>query len=167
MTEENVDEAVMRENLAKYMEGNKRVIIESPKTNLFQLGKYTLASGAESAWKIECDAFTDEDIKTLAEMIRQVVKPFSAVIGVPRGGLKLASALEPYVTHNLNLPVLIVDDVLTTGGSMEKVKAQLLKGAEKAIGAVVFARGECPNWVRPLLQLPSELWIIPPKPVTR
>jgi hypothetical protein len=38
--------------------------------NLFQLGSFTLASGKSSYWKLECDALADDDIKTLAEMIR-------------------------------------------------------------------------------------------------
>ena len=126
--------------------------------NLFQLGDFTLNSGVKSKWKLECDALTDDDIETLAEMIRQMVGPFSSVEGVPRGGLRLAAALQPFAT--LHGPHLIVDDVLTTGGSMERRKTELgsTKGT-KTVGAVVFARGQCPWWIKPLFQCPLELWI--------
>ena len=44
---------------------------------------------------------------------------------------------------------LIADDVLTTGKSMIKAREDL--GDPRAIGVVVVARGECPNWVWPIL----------------
>lgn len=126
--------------------------------NLFQLGNFTLASGASSRWKLECDALTDDDIATLAEMIRQMVGPFSSVFGVPRGGLRLAKALERY--QELNGPLLIVDDVLTTGGSIRKYYDDL-GSKESFVGAVIFARGQCPAWVKPLFQLPECFWLKP------
>lgn len=64
--------------------------------NLFQTGRFLLASGAESSWKIECDALTVEDWKTLARLIAERVPTFGEVSGVPRGGLTLASYLWPY-----------------------------------------------------------------------
>ena len=119
--------------------------------NLFQFGDFTLNSGAKSSWKIECDALTDEDIAGLAEMISLAVGGFSDVIGVPRGGLKLAKALQKY--KKSYYPTLIVDDVLTTGGSMERMKKSL--GNFVFIGAVIFARGKCPAWITPLFQMPD------------
>ena len=58
-------------------------------------GDFTLNSGAKSKWKIECDAFTDADWQGLAQLIAESTAPFHEVVGVPRGGLKLAAALLP------------------------------------------------------------------------
>ncbi len=121
--------------------------------NLFQLGDFTLNSGAKSKWKIDCDAFNLTDWNALAEMIASIVGPFSSVEGIPRGGLLLAECLESRtVRSGIHL---IVDDVLTTGGSMERIR----KFHPTAIGAVVFARGPCPSWIKVLFQMPEELWI--------
>lgn len=117
--------------------------------SLFIKQDITLNSGLKSGFKIECDALTDEDIECLAHLISKTVK-FSFVVGVPTGGLRLAKALEQYRTPDYKLPTLICDDVLTTGGSMEREK---IKQKHSCIGAVIFARGRCPNWVTPLLQL--------------
>ena len=113
---------------------------------LFRRGEFTLHSGKVSDFKIDCDALTATDLDTLAAMIvKAVLEPFGSVEGVPTGGLRLAKALEKYATSG---PLLIVDDVLTTGGSM---KAH--RGKRDAIGAVIFARGRCPIWVRPLFTM--------------
>ena len=131
--------------------------------NLFQLGDFTLNSGAKSKFKLECDALTDDDIKALAEMIRQLVPPFSSVEGVPQGGLRLADALRPLAS--MSGPHLIVDDVLTTGGSMERLAdSKRSVTPYPIIGAVIFARGQCPNWIKSLFQMPECFWL---KPRTR
>lgn len=100
-------------------------------------------------------------IATLAELIRQLVGSYSSVAGVPKGGLRLASALTLYIL--MGGPRLIVDDVLTTGASMEKMREQWLAEhpETKVIGAAIFARGPCPHWIKPLFQLSEELWIKP------
>jgi hypothetical protein len=66
--------------------------------SLFQLGDFTLASGASSLWKIECDALTPEDWQALAQMAVEILPPFGEVVGVPRGGVPFADALRPFVT---------------------------------------------------------------------
>lgn len=114
---------------------------------LFRLQATTLHSGERSRWKIDCDALTDGDIATLADLIAERVGPFSAVEGVPNGGLRLAEALRRYQTSHR--PLLIVDDVLTTGASLEAQRA-----GREAIGAVIFARREPPSWVSALFQMP-------------
>ncbi len=127
--------------------------------NLFQTGVFTLSSGAVSTLKIECDALTDEDIKTIAAQIQLMVKPFSSVEGIPRGGLRLAKALEEYIDP-LSSYHLLVDDVLTTGNSMAKASNSAWKIHQKfAEGAVIFARGPCPEWIKAFCQLPPELWL--------
>ena len=110
-----------------------------------------------SDWKIECDALTDEDWETLAAMVSRRVA-FKMVLGVPRGGHKLRKPLMKYIQDDPTLPVLIVDDVLTTGRSMEALKATVEEGLEvDLVGYVVFARGECPPWVRALFTLDANI----------
>lgn len=127
--------------------------------NLFRLGNFLLNSGKSSQVKIECDALTNEDWRCLAYLVRWlVVGPFSSVEGVPTGGLKLAEALEPHTTINMKRKLhLIVDDVLTTGRSMEKARPiigpQDVVDGLQITGAVVFARGPCASWIRPLFQM--------------
>jgi orotate phosphoribosyltransferase len=129
--------------------------------NLFQLGDFTLASGAKSRWKLECDALTYDDWAALAEMVRQMVGAFSEVRGVPRGGLKLADALRPFA--GAFGPRLVVDDVLTTGGSMTRFAAEWAKEHQSVYtGAVVFARGQRPHWVRAVFEMPECFWPRPP-----
>lgn len=119
---------------------------EDKPMNLFQLGTFTLASGKQSSFKIDCDALTDADVECVASLIAQRMPPFSAVEGVPRGGLRLAAAMEQYKSVEGRL--LIVDDVLTSGGSMERHRAGRL-----AMGAVIFARGSSPFWVTSLFSM--------------
>ncbi len=108
---------------------------------LFKVGEFTLRSGAKSKFKIECDALTPEDWEGLALMAVEHLPPFGLVEGVPRGGLPFADALRPYATPGCET-LLIVDDVGTTGGSMERHR-----NGRKAIGLVAFKRGPLPPWV--------------------
>ncbi len=138
--------------------------------SLFTTGDFRLSSGAASRWKIECDALTGEDIATLAMLIRQMVGPFGSVDGVPSGGLRLQNALRPFVASAG--PALVVDDVLTTGGSITRFRHQLgqdrqvsiLEYDQRFVGAVVFARGPLLPWCRALFTLPHELWLQPEAP---
>jgi orotate phosphoribosyltransferase len=118
----------------------------SEKPSLFQTGNFTLASGAKSNFKLECDALTDDDWQTLAMLIARNVGQFSEVIGVPRGGCELARALEKYLQDDG--PRLIVDDVLTTGGSLAKYMTN-----PTDLGFVVFARGPLPLRVRAVMNV--------------
>ena len=113
--------------------------------SLFKLGDFKSHSGNILSWKIECDALTEDDWQCLAVIIAKVVGPFGSVEGVPQGGLPLATALQRHVTHG---ELLIVDDVLTTGISMEDQRY-----GRTAKGAVIFARGPCPVWVKPIFKM--------------
>lgn len=117
--------------------------------HLFMDGEFVAHSGTTLPYKIDCDALSDADLATLATEIARRFK-FSAVEGVPRGGLRLAKALEPYATVEGGL--LVIDDVLTTGASMEKQRA-----GRDAKGVVIFARGPWASWVLPLFCDPSAL----------
>jgi orotate phosphoribosyltransferase len=131
------------------MDRQKQSIAATPtfdRVDLFQGGDFTLAAGQRSTFKIECDAFSPQEWECLARMLAERLHPFGSVEGVPRGGLPLAEAMASYVTEG---PLLVVDDVWTTGGSMRRhVGTQML-----VIGAVVFARNPVPSWVTPLFTL--------------
>jgi hypothetical protein len=107
---------------------------------LFVKKDFISHSGHPLQWKIDCDALSQDDIETLAWVI-QSQRAFGSVYGIPAGGVRLAKALEKYCTQG---PRLVVDDVLTTGKSL------LEEYQEGDIGVVIFARGECPGWVRPI-----------------
>lgn len=97
-------------------------------------GDFKLASGVSSDFKIDCDAMSNNEIAVCARLLSKRLPEYGRVIGVPSGGLRLAAAMMPYATSG---PLLIVDDVWTTGGSMERFRA-----GREAIGAVIFFRPE-------------------------
>ena len=123
--------------------------------NLFQSVDFKSHAGLDLSWKIEMDALEDEEWVTISQMILELSQPFREAIGVPRGGTRLGKLLNQYGTGNLQDPILIVDDVLTTGGSMEEFKRKrVFRNPTKYIGWVVFARGFPPQWCRALFQMP-------------
>jgi hypoxanthine phosphoribosyltransferase len=121
--------------------------------NLFQKKEITLHSGDVSYFKIECDALTDGDIETLAYIISRKYT-FYDVVGIPRGGIRIANALQKYASNSPLKILLIVDDVLTTGKSMEKAREMF--GNVLSQGVVLFARGKCPKWVEPIFNMWKE-----------
>lgn len=122
---------------------------------LFQSGDFTLASGRRATWKIECDALTADDWAGLAAIAAEFLPPFGEVLGVPRGGLPFAAALEKYVTPAGDRNILVAEDVVTTGGSIERFRDAIHTGGLNVIGVCVFARGPCPAWVTPLFRMPT------------
>lgn len=122
--------------------------IEHHASNLIQFGWFSSHSKFQLPWKLDVDALEDHDISSLAKIIAWKFA-FSHVIGIPRGGVRLAEACAKYVESGF--PTLIVDDVLTTGRSMIKVHDEV--GENTTIGVVIFARGPCPNWVWPIFSV--------------
>lgn len=120
--------------------------------NLFVDGEFTAHSGETLSFKIDCDALTDSDLATLAAEIARRLGKIGKVHGVPRGGLRIAEAVRPYCTGSIFHPWLIVDDVLTTGRSMEETRKRF---SSKTVGAVIFARRPCPDWIMPLFVMPA------------
>jgi orotate phosphoribosyltransferase len=116
--------------------------------DLFKFGFVELSSGRCSQFKIDCDALTIGDTNTLAQLIARKFR-FSDVIGIPTGGDGLAHALQNWTKEQG--PLLIVDDVLTTGASMEKEKNKYPH--LHVIGVVIFARGPCPSWIYPMFNM--------------
>ena len=124
--------------------------------DLFQKINFISHAGIPMSYKIECDAISKTEWSALAEMIMDFEKrPFSKVVGIPRGGLPLQWALEPYVTEG-NHPWMVVDDVYTTGTSFREFCTT--KETMFAIKWVIFARKPInPNDdVNVLFQMPGE-----------
>jgi hypothetical protein len=118
---------------------------------LFVKKDIVLHSGAKSDFKIEADSLTDEDIDTLAYLISKKFR-FNGVVGVAKGGIRLGKALRQYREDDVGLPILLVDDVLTTGKSMVEWLDKI-GGGLSVIGVVIFARGQCPSWIHPIFQM--------------
>ena len=146
---EALDNAICRAR--KALAATPSPVEHKTKAALFQSGNFTLASGAATSWKIECDRLTTADWSTLAAIAVGRLAPFGSVEGVPNGGTAFADALRPYATKG---PLLIAEDVVTTGKSMEEHR----RGRE-AIGVAAFARGSVPTWVTPLFALDA----LPPR----
>ncbi len=120
---------------------------------LFQLGNFALASGLHSRFKIECDFLTPDDWAALAEMAVELLPPFGRVVGVPRGGIPFANALQLYA-NRLCGTLLIAEDVVTTGASMERFLRKTEVGSYTQVrGVCAFARGSVPDWVVPVFTL--------------
>jgi hypothetical protein len=123
---------------------------------MFERGKFESHSGIQLNWKIECDGLTDADLEALAEAVSSRII-FKEVIGIPRGGLRFAEALKQYRSP-VARPTLIVDDVLTTGRSMNELRKSV---SGPSTGVVIFARGPgpIPAWIFPIFSLAT--WICP------
>jgi hypothetical protein len=124
--------------------------------SLFRTGEFPLHSGGTSNWKIDCDALTEADWRTIAGVISRKVGHFRNVYGIPKGGLALAEALAPMITGDWRHPFLIVDDVYTTGASMREAYAWTLD-TENIVGFVVFARKPVrEDWIRALFTMADD-----------
>lgn len=128
--------------------------------SLFEHGSFALHSGATSDWRINCDDLTEPDLEVLAKLIWERARPFSKVVCPPshRGSAanKLVRILKELPSREWGkastADLLIVDDVLTTGASMEEVR-QRFGSYYRAEGYVLFARGKCPDWITPLFEM--------------
>ncbi len=120
-----------------------------------QRKQFVMHSGEPSGFKIECDNLTDEEIDTFAMLILNNMEEFYDVYGVPSGGTKIAETLKPY-KHYTGKKFLLVDDVLTTGYSMEEARVHLVKQKvpfKDIMGVVLFARTKAPEWITPVFQM--------------
>ena len=128
-------------------------------THLFKSGDFKSHSGLDLSWKIEMDVLSDPEWFTIKKMIIEYTPSFREAVGIPEGGVKLGNLLNEHGTGKKEDPICIVDDVLTTGESMEYFLSQYKRNRRlmpyMAIGWVVFARGQCPHWVRALFQMPE------------
>ncbi|KKK87395.1 hypothetical protein LCGC14_2753680, partial [marine sediment metagenome] len=110
---------------------------------LFNLGDYILSSGKSSNFKIDCEALSSDDLLGLANLMAKKIGGFRQAIGIPRGGLRLATALNAHRSNKLYNPLLLVDDVLTTSRSLDLGKSLIMAMDPKLkdsdiIGTVIF-----------------------------
>jgi len=121
---------------------------------LFQIGSFELANAGHSSFKINADVLTTDDWNALAHLALQIVPSFGSVVPVPTGGIPFADALRPFATEG---PVLVVDDVLTTGISILRAAAPYrLEGkivTESCILLVAFSRVPQLSWVHSIFTL--------------
>ena len=130
--------------------------------DLFQKVNFKSHAGLDLTWKIEMDALSRDEWECIAEMIIELSVPFKEAVGIPRGGTILGNLLNQHGTGKREHPICIVDDVLTTGGSMNEFKRKRQwRNPTDYIGWVVFARSEPPDWVNVLFQMPRR-WIDDP-----
>ena len=125
--------------------------------DLFQKIDFTSHAGLDLTWKIEMDALSHREWECISHMIRELSPPFREAIGIPRGGNVLGKLLNRHGTGKEEDPICIVDDVLTTGMSMDTYREEMdLERWQKscALGWVVFARVRPPKWIKALFQMP-------------
>lgn len=111
---------------------------------MFRFGEIELSAGGTSDWKIECDDLTPEEIKGIAKIIFDNAGPFRFAIGVPRGGLPFAhelNVLNAFRRISDSYPILLVDDVWNTGGSLLRMRAKMPLN-QPCLKWAAFARGE-------------------------
>jgi orotate phosphoribosyltransferase len=113
--------------------------------SLFQRGDFKLHSGQRSNWRVDCDHLLDEDLKALVAMALEILPAYGEVVGIPTGGTKLASLMQLYINPGSGR-LLIVDDVLTTGFSMEEERAR--HQGKEVVGLVLFAREKPAPWIK-------------------
>lgn len=109
--------------------------------NHFIWSPFTSHSGLRLDWKIECDALSDSDLECLARaaigMLERIDWPRNRFVGVPRGGLRFAEALNSLSDGDDGSEPIVVDDVYTTGTSVREAMEK--HGAKRAL--VIYARG--------------------------
>lgn len=127
---------------------------------MFKWNPFKSHSGKTLNWKIECDDLTLSDLDCIARMILSA-HSFHKVISPPTKSSNMNHLLSVLTTHesnNGNCEYLIVDDVYTTGKSMEETRKLLLdnhlvQNEHNIKGVVMFSRNECPEWITPIFQL--------------
>lgn len=113
-------------------------------------------------WKIECDCLTKGDMRTVAELINDSYT-FKCAATPPTDSDNLHYLTEllanKFATDDGKYDSLLVDDVLTSGGSMNRLyrEHRYDLGRNKIKGVVIFSRrATCPRWITPIFTLNEE-----------
>ena len=124
---------------------------------LFVDEEFTSHAGLSLSWKIEMDALYVSDWRCLAKIILEYEKrPFRKAVGIPRGGKRLGDILNESATGNPDDPVLIVDDVYTTGTSFRDFIEENYAD-DNVICWTVFARNKIyKRHINALFQMPPK-----------
>jgi hypothetical protein len=111
---------------------------------MFEYGAFRSHSGLILPWKLNCDDFTDRDWDCVSRIIARKFA-YAKVFGVPTGGLKMAEACNRFTAEGY--PILIVDDVLTLGSSIEEQRAKAKRDypGVPTFGVTVFSRQPLPG----------------------
>jgi|TARA_B100000035_G_scaffold59833_1_gene48083 hypothetical protein len=129
--------------------------------DLFEVGDFISHAGKKLPWKIECDAIRPEWWDGLARMVMDYQdRPFYKAVGIPRGGLPFAQAMNKYASGDPNDQIMICDDVFTTGTSFKDfIKENYPEWtAGQGYRWVIFARKPSnthPYHVRALFTMPN------------
>jgi len=125
---------------------------------MFKNGEFTSHAGKKLSWKIECDSLDRNDITTICELIASKFAFKEAYCPVTNSHFvnDMTRFLNHYHATKNCSQILIVDDVLTTGKSMEERRQNLIRQNvlySHIKGVVLFSRGECPRWITPIFTL--------------
>jgi hypothetical protein len=123
---------------------------------IFHKEDVVLSSGQKSSWIIRCENLPKKDWDGIAHIAMETLNlKFRYAVGIPRGGIKFAKAMEAYATHLPEDPVLVVDDVFTTGQSIKHYVQESRDNhiTESFIFLVAFARTRPPPHINVIWQL--------------
>ena len=122
---------------------------------LFTEGDFISHAGLPLSWKLECDAISPDEWKCIAKMIMDYqTQSFRIAIGIPRGGVVLGHWLNEYASGDAKDPVLVADDVYTTGTSFKEYCEKYYPN-EEVYKWCVFARRTPEYGVRALFTMPD------------
>ena len=113
---------------------------------MFRLGEYKSRSGRMLPYKVECNDLTYEDMIAIADHIKRNYE-FGAIYAMSENMIPITKMLKEHMSCHRT--ILVLDDVLTTGETFKTFK-NTYKGKFDIIGVVIFARGKCPSWVKPI-----------------
>lgn len=143
---------------------------------VFQLGAFTFSSGIRSPFKFECDDLSDDEMHAIARVGSHQVCDFGRLVPVPKGksaspidnAKRLAGAMQRYARPDCGV-TLIVDDVWTTGGSMEACCADVMHQSAGAstVGFVIYAYQQPASWVTSFLTLSPTVGLFVQRPPNR
>ena len=123
--------------------------------DLFQKIDFVSHSGIPMKWKIECDAISLMEWECIAHMIKETEQqPWRKAIGIPRGGVTLGLCLDKFSTGVETHPILIADDVYTTGRSFKDFVNENYPN-DATIQWCVFARQPTTGRVKALFTMPE------------